>query len=418
MRKLSILFILISFFGYSQRTSYSPYSYFGVGETNFSATVENQMMGGNTAYYDSVHQNMNNAASLSKLKFVNYSVGVDLKNTSYLSASTNEKSTAAAINYISVAIPTKLLSFSFGIKPKTSVGYLLENDDKSKTPPELNRFTGSGGVSNAFVSIGFELLENWGFGFSSSYAFGNLNHYHTKILENIELYTRVSSESSVSGLDYNFSTVYQKTFNEKITLYSSIIYQPEAKYKSRNNQIISTIDPNSSFGGDSEEIDLSAVGLKNTNIKIPNSLSFGLGLGQDKKWFLGFNYMKNDEGGYKNELMGLDNVEFKSSQTYSIGGFLLPEYNSFTNYFKTLTYRFGLRYKNGGLYVNNQQINEIGVNFGFGIPLAGISSANLGFEFGQRGTTKASLIKEKFFSIRLGVSLNDLWFIRMSLIHI
>ena len=412
MRKLSILFILISFFGYSQRTSYSPYSYFGVGETNFSATVENQMMGGNTAYYDSVHQNMNNAASLSKLKFVNYSVGVDLKNTSYLSASTNEKSTAAAINYISVAIPTKLLSFSFGIKPKTSVGYLLENDDKSKTPPELNRFTGSGGVSNAFVSIGFELFKNWGFGFSSSYAFGNLNHYHTKILENIELYTRVSSESSVSGLDYNFSTVYQKTFNEKITLYSSIIYQPEAKYKSRNNQIISTIDPNSSFGGDFEEIDLSAVGLKNTNIKIPNSLSFGLGLGQDKKWFLGFNYMKNDEGGYKNELMGLDNVEFKSSQTYSIGGFLLPEYNSFTNYFKTLTYRFGVRYKSGGLYVNNQQINEIGVNFGFGIPLAGISSANLGFEFGQRGTTKASLIKEKFFSIRLGVSLNDLWFIR------
>ena len=412
MRKLSILFILISFFGYSQRTSYSPYSYFGVGETNFSATVENQMMGGNTAYYDSVHQNMNNAASLSKLKFVNYSVGVDLKNTSYLSASTNEKSTAAAINYISVAIPTKLLSFSFGIKPKTSVGYLLENDDKSKTPPELNRFTGSGGVSNAFVSIGFELFKNWGFGFSSSYAFGNLNHYHTKILENIELYTRVSSESSVSGLDYNFSTVYQKTFNEKITLYSSIIYQPEAKYKSRNNQTISTIDPNSSFGGDFEEIDLSAVGLKNTNIKIPNSLSFGLGLGQDKKWFLGFNYMKNDEGGYKNELMGLDNVEFKSSQTYSIGGFLLPEYNSFTNYFKTLTYRFGLRYKSGGLYVNNQQINEIGVNFGFGIPLAGISSANLGFEFGQRGTTKASLIKEKFFSIRLGVSLNDLWFIR------
>ena len=412
MRKLSIFFILISFFGYSQRTSYSPYSYFGVGETNFSATVENQMMGGNTAYYDSVHQNMNNAASLSKLKFVNYSVGVDLKNTSYLSASTNEKSTAAAINYISVAIPTKLLSFSFGIKPKTSVGYLLENDDKSKTPPELNRFTGSGGVSNAFVSIGFELFKNWGFGFSSSYAFGNLNHYHTKILENIELYTRVSSESSVSGLDYNFSSVYQKTFNEKITLYSSIIYQPEAKYKSRNNQIISTIDPNSSFGGDSEEIDLSALGLKNTNIKIPNSLSFGLGLGQDKKWFLGLNYMKTDEGGFKNELMGLDNVEFKSSQTYSLGGFFLPEYNSFTNYFKTLTYRFGFRYKSGGLFVNDQQINEIGVNFGFGIPLAGISSANLGFEFGQRGTTKASLIKEKFFSIRLGVSLNDLWFIR------
>ena len=224
MHKISIFFILISLFGYSQRSSYSPYSYFGVGETNFTATVENQMMGGNTAYYDSVHQNMNNAASLAKLKFVNYSVGVDLKNTSYLSDSENEKSTAAAINYISVAIPTNLLSFSFGIKPKTSVGYLLENDDKSRTPSELNRFTGSGGISYAFVSIGFELFKNWGLGVSSSYAFGNLNHYHIKILEDVELYTRVASESSVSGLDYNFSSVYQKTFNEKITLYTCLLY--------------------------------------------------------------------------------------------------------------------------------------------------------------------------------------------------
>jgi len=411
MRKLSIFFIFISILGYSQ-SSYSPYSYFGVGETNFSATVENQMMGGNTAYYDSVHQNMNNAASLSKLRFVNYSVGVDLKSTNYLSNSINEKSTAAAINYISVAIPTKLLSFSFGIKPKTSVGYLLENDDKSQTPPELNRFTGSGGISNAFVSIGFELFENWGIGVSSSYAFGNLNHDHTKILENIELFTSVLSESSISGLDYNLSTVYQKTFNEKITLYSSIVYQPEANYKSKNSQSISTINPNGSYGGDSEEIDLSATGLKNTNVKIPSSLSFGLGFGEDKKWFLGLNYMRTDEGGFKNQLMALDNVEFKSSQTFSVGGFLLPKYDSFTNYFKTLTYRIGLRYKSGGLYVNNQQINEIGLNFGFGIPLAGISSANLGFEFGQRGTNKASLVKEKFFSIRIGVSLNDLWFVR------
>tara|TARA_B000000475_G_scaffold148545_1_gene119615 strand:- start:450 stop:1529 length:1080 start_codon:yes stop_codon:yes gene_type:complete len=355
---------------------------------------------------------MNNAASMSKLKFVNYSIGVDLKNTSYLSESNNESSTAAAINYISVAIPTNVLSFSFGIKPKTSVGYLLENDDKTQTIAELNRFTGSGGISNAFVSIGFELFKNWGIGVSSSYAFGNLNHYHTKILENIELYTRVSSESSVSGLDYNFSTVYQKTFNNKTTLYTSIVYQPEANYKSKNNQSISTINPNGNFGGDSEIIDLSLIGLDETDVKIPSSLSFGLGLGEDKKWYFGLNYLKTGEGGYKNELMALDNVEFKSSQTFSFGGFYLPKYDSFTNYFKTITYRVGLRYKNGGLYVNDQQINEIGLNFGFGIPLAGVSSANLGFEIGQRGTKKASLIKEKFFSIRLGVSLNDLWFIR------
>ena len=412
MYRILLPLIIISSFSYSQKSSFSPYSYFGVGDTNFTATVENQMMGSNTVYYDSVHQNMNNAATLSKLKFVNYSVGVGLKNSSYNTESNNEKSTVAGINYISVAIPTKLLSFSFGIKPQTSVGYLLENDDKSQTPPELNRFTGSGEISNAFVSIGFELFKNWGFGLSSSYAFGNLNHYHTKILEDVELYTTVSSESSVSGLDYNFSTAYQKTFGEKITLYTGIIYQPEANYTSQNNQTINTINPNGNFGGDSEIIDLSTMGLKETNIKIPKSISFGLGFVEDKKWYLGANYKKTDGGGYKNQLMSLENVEFNSSQTYSLGGFYLPKYDSFTNFFSTVTYRAGLRFKSGGLYVNNQQVNEIGLNFGFGIPLAGISSANLGFEIGQRGTNKSSLIKEKFFSIRIGVSLNDLWFIR------
>ena len=95
MYRILLPLIIISSFSYSQKSSFSPYSYFGVGDTNFTATVENQMMGSNTVYYDSVHQNMNNAATLSKLKFVNYSVGVGLKNSSYNTDSNNEKSTVA-----------------------------------------------------------------------------------------------------------------------------------------------------------------------------------------------------------------------------------------------------------------------------------------------------------------------------------
>ena len=80
MNKISLLFIVLFIqFGFAQKSSYSPYSYFGVGETNFSATADNKMMGGNTAYVDSVSVNLNVPASLSKLKFVNYSVGVNLK---------------------------------------------------------------------------------------------------------------------------------------------------------------------------------------------------------------------------------------------------------------------------------------------------------------------------------------------------
>jgi len=157
---------------------------------------------------------------------------------------------------------------------------------------------------------------------------------------------------------------------------------------------------------------LQAIGLDRTKVKMPAMNTFGIGLGQDKKWFFGVSYKSVAEGGYKNRIMNLDNVSFKSSKQYSAGGFFIPKYDSFTNFFDTLTYRFGVRYLSGGLYVNNQQINDFGINFGVGIPLAGLSKANVGFEFGQRGTNEAGLIKENYFSVKLGFSLNDVWFIK------
>ena len=140
MNKISLLFIILFIqFGFAQKSSYSPYSYFGVGETNFSATAENKMMGGNTSYYDSVSVNLNVPASLSKLRFVNYSVGINLKNNRYSVGENNAKSTTASLNYLSVSIPTKLLGFNFGLKPNTSVGYLLESVDESTDPISTNR---------------------------------------------------------------------------------------------------------------------------------------------------------------------------------------------------------------------------------------------------------------------------------------
>ena len=419
MNRFLLLILLVSFSVSSQKLSYSPYSYFGTGDTAFSSTAENQMMGGLLVYYDSTHVNLNNAASLSKLKFVNYSLGVDLKSTSFKNDNTNEKSTATGLKYIAVSVPVvygvdrkKLFSFSFGLKPDTSVGYLLESNYEDATPPELNRFEGDGGINTAFLSVGFEVLKNWGLGVSTSYAFGSINHYHSKFLKDIELYTKVSNESSLSGINLSLSSVYQTKISEKLLLKSSFSYTRDSELKSKNSQSIATLKQDGGYGGDSEQINLEALGLKETTFLIPRSTSFGLGLGQDKKWFFGLSYKQQNGGGFKNQLMNLDNVEFKSSKQYSIGGFYLPKYDSFTNYFDTVTYRFGVRYQSGGLYVNNEQINDFGINFGLSLPLANLSSANVGVELGQRGTNNSGLVKENYFSIKLGFTLNDLWFIR------
>ena len=62
--------------------------------------------------------------------------------------------------------------------------------------------------------------------------------------------------------------------------------------------------------------------------------------------------------------------------------------------------------------VNQQDIKDFGINFGLGIPVGRLSKANLGVEFGQRGTDDFGLIKENYLNFMIGVSLNDLWFIK------
>ena len=49
--------------------------------------------------------------------------------------------------------------------------------------------------------------------------------------------------------------------------------------------------------------------------------------------------------------------------------------------------------------------------------VSGFSNLNIGFEFGSRGINSERLVKETFWAVRIGLSLNDLWFIKESIIR-
>ena len=82
-----------------------------------------------------------------------------------------------------------------------------------------------------------------------------------------------------------------------------------------------------------------------------------------------------------------------------------------SKYYEKINYRGGLRYENTGLIINNTPIKDYAVTVGFGLPLIGVfSNVNIGFEYGQRGTTSANLVQENYTNITIGFSLNDKWF--------
>ena len=409
---LSIFIISNTFIMYSQTGSLSPYSFYGIGVNSFKGTMDNRSMGGLNVYSDSIHLNLTNPAAYSELKLVNYSIGVNYNNYNFKTDNTNETATSANVNYLAVGIPTKHFNFGFGIIPQTSVGYFLTSLDETVVPEQLDRYEGEGGVNTAFLTFGFKIFKRVGFGVTANYEFGNLRHTSSRFLKDIELSTRLENNSSLSGVNFVYSTLIKEKISNKLTLQATYIFKPESKLSSNNTQILGTIPNSGGFGGDFEEIDLAALSLDKTKIIIPKSNSFGLGVGEETKWFIGADYTKIAGGGLDNKLFNLKNVEFKEASKIAFGGFWIPKHDSFTSYFSRIVYRAGIRFEETGLHIQNQAINEFGINFGFGLPFQGFSNINLGFELGRRGTKNAGLIQEDFFSVRLGLSLNDRWFVK------
>jgi len=409
---LNLFFFTASFISFSQSGTSSPYSFYGVGSNTFEGSIDNRSMGGLSIYSDSIHLNLTNPASFSELKRVNYSLGITYDDLTFKSENANENSNSSNVNYLAVGIPTKYFTFGFGVIPKTSVGYMLENTNETVVPSLIDRYRGEGGVNTAFLTFGFKVLKKIRLGITTNYEFGNLNHITTRFLEDVELATRIESNSSLSGINNVYSLLFREKISNKLTLHASYILSQQFNLGSTNTQTLSTYSLSNQYGGDIEEIDLVALNLDKTEIIVPKSQTIGLGIGVETKWFIGAEFEQTDGGGLDNKLFSLDNVEFKKGSRFSFGGFYIPKYDSFTSYFSTIVYRLGLRIEDSGLNIQDQSIKEVGFNFGFGIPFQGFSNLNIGFELGKRGTTNSGLIQENFFSIRLGMSLSDLWFVK------
>ena len=90
--------------------------------------------------------------------------------------------------------------------------------------------------------------------------------------------------------------------------------------------------------------------------------------------------------------------------------------NSISSYWDRVTYRAGLRFEDTGLLVKTTNdftaIKDFGINIGLGLPLPRqLSNVNIGFEYGQKGSSSSILVKEEYFNVRLSLSLNSLkWF--------
>ena len=427
IKKLVLVFVVVfAIQCYAQQGTASPYSFYGIGSLKFKGTVENKSMGGLSIYTDSIHVNLRNPASNSTKNIegwegsrpIKFSVGGSYSSANLKSVSSTDNASSTTFNYLALSIPLQKFGFGFGLLPYTSVGYKLESlNDNGKL---LNRFRGEGGINKTYLSLGYLITKGLSVGIDAHYNFGNIQNSTIEFVhdtDNVPLnyQSRETNRSDLSGLSFNLGLSYKTMLNENLELVSGITYTPKSNLTSKNKRLFSTITINTASGQEfavnTIEANLNAAGLKETELVMPFKYSFGAGIGKQKKWFLGAEYSAQKTSDFYNALYSSSTTKYENASTISLGGFFIPRYNAFKGFFKKNVYRAGVRYEKTGLNINDKSINEFGISFGVGFPIGnGISSANLGFELGKRGTTNNNLIQENFINFQISLSLADRWF--------
>ncbi|NND14769.1 MAG: hypothetical protein HKN89_00415 [Eudoraea sp.] len=398
---------------HGQNSTISPYSYFGLGELRAGGTIENQLMGRLSMYTDSVHLNFNNPAAYGKLKLTTYTAGVSLKQVNLESGTESQTASVSALEYLALGFPiSPYAGVGLGIMPVSSVGYNLRSESINTNGNNVtNVFTGEGGLNQVHFTLGINPIKNVHLGATVNYSFGNLENERIQSVENVQFGTLDRRTQRVKGYDFNYGLTYSPKITPKHSLFTSVTVNTQGNLGATNSQRIGSFSQLSGREIETIDVDLEAQGLLRTDIKVPTTTTIGLGFGEDKKWFIGGEYSFQQLSTFSNTFLATENLGYQDASTMRFGGFFVPDYSSFSGYLKRITYRAGIRFEKTGMLVNNQEIDDFGITFGFGLPLGNsFSNANLGLEYGKTGTTSANLVQENYFKVIIGLSLNDRWF--------
>lgn len=408
--------LLFSFAIFAQESTSSPYSFYGIGDIKFKGSVENRSMGSISVLPDSIHINIQNPAQLACLKLTGLALGGTYANTKSKTETQEAKARRTSLDYMIVGIPVGKVGIGFGLIPYSSVGYkigrtaFVTNNNNDTIRSIISRYNGIGGVNKVFLGFGYRLTKNINIGGDLQYNFGTIETNSLQYQTDLQYGSRENNVSDLRGVNFDLGLTYQTKVNSKYSFFSSLAYTPEAILTSGNTRNIEIVLVTTSSVS---PVETQNIAVADTKIKLPSKLSFGSGFGEVKKWLVGGEITFIQNSVMSNRFTDINGATFENSVRYSLGGFFIPNYNSYSSYYKRIVYRGGVRYENTGLVIQDKSITDFAANIGLGMPLGGtFTNINIGLEIGRRGTKYYNLVEENYINLSVGLSLSDKWFVK------
>lgn len=428
MKHVYVACLLMASFGaYAQTTVQSPYSKFGLGNLKGSVLPNQRAMGGISAgvfrssYINNI--NMQNPASYAGINLTTLDIGMSGSFANLKTNTLSENSFNSSLSHLAMAFPVTMKSaLSVGILPYSELGYNFSNrmtvgttTDNTKTVDYL--YSGEGGLSKAYIGYGIQFGDHFRVGANAEYLFGNLiqNRSTEYVNEAGAINSRDQLKNSVAGFNFSYGAQYDFRLGNKTSLVLGYSGSSASKLNSEKSQYI-TIYQKDSQGNELSALDtLSAVENGKTNLKLPLVHNFGFTLVKENKWLIGADYRTG-----KWSEMSIDNVNQNLKDTYgfSVGGQFTPDVTAINGYFKRVDYRLGFTYDKTYIQMNNQDVKQMALTVGLGLPLqpayarSSFYKMNVSAEIGRRGKVSNGLIQERYVNLHLGFMLNDKWFQR------
>lgn len=374
-------------------------------------------------------------------------------------------------------IKIKKSAIGFGLVPLSNVGYTINDKlTNSLGNPELHVYEGRGGLHQFFLSTGFTPFKKLTAGVSASYIFGNvIQERRVEFSDGTFLNTSLLDTRDQRGFYFTFGLQYTldslkispsdsiRDFKHRLEVLedsleqferkrgaidpadSALVFQLKAKLletekikdaiKERHQKgewsLVAglTVSPGASLNARRsvvastfrylDPMTQQQVLIKDTSyytsgepgtVTLPMGYGFGLALRKGNQWVISSDIRLQNWTTYRS--FG-ETDSLANSYRISAGVQYVPDERGFKSFWKQAQYMAGLHYANTFLQLRGNQLAEVGISAGMGIPIRrGLTTIRFMGEVGKRGTTDAGLLEENYVRFTVGFSLNDRWFIK------
>jgi hypothetical protein len=418
---LLLAVVFCPFFAGAQNAA-SPYSLYGVGIVSGKGLTYHENMGGlGISNGKPWVMNNINPALLPMNNFTTFDLGLYTEQRNLSTSDLSQSNTTGGLRHLAMAFPLKSLKWSMalGLMPYSNVSYNMVS-----TAPVAGResadayyqYIGSGGINQVFISSGWQVIPKYlSIGLRAGYAFGKIED---ETIVNLEEIVQVDDDTQVpksfqpsrfdrlsrySDFMFEGGINFRKPLKKNTELNLGLIYEFATNLNTRRDEIVQIY--NAQNPDDPTTPTDEVLADEKGTTYLPPKFGVGLSISRAYRWTFGVDYHTRNWSQFKSDFG--TQAELKQNHKVIVGGEFTPDFFSFNKYFSRITYQFGFSYEQTPITINTTSIDDFGINFGVSLPVGNASIMNLGFKYGQLGTTSDGLIRENYLRLNLGMTFND-----------